>query len=587
MSNADEIELRVRRFTPRSLTAAEWAQARGAVVAAVVEADPSSVEQAKLLASRLCAFLAWLPVSDWDRTGSPDLGAALTDGRIRAFTSPTGMPRDAKASRDRVRVMLRRLAREVSGVGRVHTGRVTIAPVAARAFWPAVSGIGPFTVLVPAYRASGESMHGNVWAGIVDDLTVDLTALPRVKAAAASNAHPGPRGTVLAVQAAAAALRDATAPVLGVVPANTSKHDEQPVTVAKRAVSRAAAIRAAKEAQAAREAQAAVGPVAELPSLPEALAGMLVGWTPQDLDSERWDMVETAVVAAVTAYQPPTAGSLRNVRSTLVAFAAWLQQRPDRTVAGALQVHEFLADGVIDAYLAGPMAGDPDASRATARSVLRRVVRNLNPGPKPERIEYHPVQGPYTEPECARFATLARNQPTVPLRRSLSAMVALGLGAGLGAEDQRAVAPCHVREVDLGEHGSALAVDVPGPRARTVIVRAEYESLLREALDLHAKARRGNSTPLCGVRPDRKNGANRVAAKAITATGTGVDVDAARLRATWLVTCMSAAVPLGALLHAAGLRTPRTLADLLPYCPPADPEAVAAVLRATGSQVAS
>jgi hypothetical protein len=392
---------------------------------------------------------------------------------------------------------------------------------------------------------------------------------------------------VLAVQAAAVLLRDAKAPASGVVPASTKKHETQPAARAERPVSRAAAIRAARAAQAGRAALAAAGPVAAVPALPGELAGMLVGWTPQGLDAGRWAMVEAAVVAAVAAYRPSSAGSLRNVRSTVVAFASWVQQRPGRPPGRALEACEFLADGLIDAYLAGPMLGEPDSSRATVRSVLRRVVRNLSPGPAPEAIKYQPVQGPYTAAECARFVVLARNQPTSALRRSLSAMVALGLGAGLGAEDQRAIAPCHVREVDLGVHGTALAVDVPGPRARTVVVRAEVEPLLREALGLHAKDRRGNATPLCGVKPDRRNGANRVAARAVTATGTGVDVDAARLRATWLVACMSAPVPLGALLHAAGLRTPRTLADLLAYCPPPDPQAVAAVLRATGSEVAS
>jgi hypothetical protein len=175
---------------------------------------------------------------------------------------------------------------------------------------------------------------------------------------------------------------------------------------------------------------------------------------------------------------------------------------------------------------------------------------------------------------------LCRQQPTDPLRRALSATVALGAGAGLGSEDQRAIAPEHVREVDLGAEGIVLAVTVPGPapRGRTVIVREPYADLLREALDLHARARRGRSTPLCGVKVDRRNGANRVAAKAVTATGTGVELSAARLRNTWLVACMSSPVPLGALLHASGLRTPRTLADLLPYCPPADPTQVAALL---------
>ena len=119
MSHTNEIKARVGRFTPRSLTGAEWAQARAAVTAAVVGAEPASVEQAKLLASRLCAFLAWLPAGDWDRMCAPDLAAVLTDGRIRLFASAAGMPGGRKSSRDRVRVALRRCAAGMSGAGPV------------------------------------------------------------------------------------------------------------------------------------------------------------------------------------------------------------------------------------------------------------------------------------------------------------------------------------------------------------------------------------------------------------------------------------------------------------------------------------
>lgn len=42
---------------------------------------------------------------------------------------------------------------------------------------------------------------------------------------------------------------------------------------------------------------------------------------------------------------------------------------------------------------------------------------------------------------------------------------------------------------------------------------------------------------------------------------------------------MSADVPLGALLRASGLRTARTLVDLVKYCPQPDEEVVAAILR--------
>lgn len=55
--------------------------------------------------------------------------------------------------------------------------------------------------------------------------------------------------------------------------------------------------------------------------------------------------------------------------------------------------------------------------------------------------------------------------------------------------------------------------------------------------------------------------------QAVTANGQDVELSASRLRATWPVAAMSAPVPLGALLGAAGLRSARTLVDLVPYCP--------------------
>ena len=91
MSNAEAVEARVRRFAPRGLSEPEWALAREVVVELVVRAEPASVEQAKILASRLCSFLAWLPLDGWDRVGVPDLARVLTVGRVEAFTSREGM----------------------------------------------------------------------------------------------------------------------------------------------------------------------------------------------------------------------------------------------------------------------------------------------------------------------------------------------------------------------------------------------------------------------------------------------------------------------------------------------------------------
>jgi hypothetical protein len=161
----------------------------------------------------------------------------------------------------------------------------------------------------------------------------------------------------------------------------------------------------------------------------------------------------------------------------------------------------------------------------------------------------------------------------------MSALVGLGLGAGLSANEQRHVTPSHLREIDL-EGRKVFIVRVTGERAREVIVRAPYDQLVRDALRLHREARRGESTPLYGRSPDRRNASAIATHRAKTAVGPGVEVDAARLRSTWLVAAMSADLPLGVLLKVSGLRGARTLVDLLEYCPEPDE---GHILRALGA----
>ena len=113
----------------------------------------------------------------------------------------------------------------------------------------------------------------------------------------------------------------------------------------------------------------------------------------------------------------------------------------------------------------------------------------------------------------------------------------------------------------------SVVAQVPGGQLpRTVVMRDIYVDLLREAIDLHNSSRRGKRSPLTGVKATRANSGSAVTDKAATATSSGVDISAARLRLTWLLACMCAPIPPKVLLRTAGLRLARTLADLLPHC---------------------
>ncbi len=345
-------------------------------------------------------------------------------------------------------------------------------------------------------------------------------------------------------------------------------------------------LRAARESQQRRvEAKAAttsvpVRDVAAVALIPE-IEDAIVAFRPYRFSDTDWAMVSEATRALLRAYEPPSVTWVQSQGGVVARFCRFVATRPERGNAEApLELAEALTGGLIEHYLAGPLASTPDSTRATVRSTLRRATRRLSAVPSGV-VAYHPVNPPYSEAECAELRRLARFQPTTTARRGLSAVVALGSGAGLSASEQRRVCPEHVSEIAI-DGVAMLIVDVTGERARRVLVRAPYDELLRDALRLHHEQRRGRRTPLYGSKADRHNVTGVVTANARTALGPGVEVDPARLRSTWLVAAMSADLPLGVLLKVSGLRSARTLVDLLSYCPAPDEEAVLAALRLVG-----
>lgn len=571
------------RYTPASLTALQWELARPVVFSAVRSIPALPVKQHKPNASRLCRFLS---VSSWNRTTIPDLTVLLTDRAVRSLVSAHRMPDLSPSALVTYRTMLRRIGRHIGSIPA--EARMTRTPSApARAFWLSVSGLHlPFPVLAAAYASTGRSFHPAMWAYFGADLAAGLTL-----DAAALNSVPcateGVTGTVTDVRRAARSLRTAENIDLRVVsPIATSPSAPVPANRAtgpSAPTSRTARVRQAraalKSAEAAAAPPAAVAE-ADLPAVDAEVAAAITSYRPARLDDATWTALGGVIGHALLAYAPKSNRWVHDQAGHVASFVTWADRANRATGATApLTADMLVVPGLVERYLDEALAGRPDSSRATVRSVLRRVVRNLS-GTGPERIKYVPVQAPYTDAECAGFVRLARNQPTADLRRALSACVALGLGAGLDGGDQREVTPADITEADLGEGVTGLLVNVRGQRPRTVVIRGAYEPLLREALALHDKARRGKNNPLYGLSVNRRNVTSTVTGRAVTATGAGVDINAARLRATWLLACMNAPVPLAVLLQAAGLKTARTLTDLLAYCPPPDDSAVAVVLRA-------
>ena len=528
----------------------------------------------------LCRFLAAQPT--WDKRSAPDLPQLLTRLAVADFTK--GVP-VSPGSQQVYKAKLNHLVEAVAGP---EAGEFlwTRAPIGStKAFWTEAVAMAPLSALCAIHADRGLIFHVNSWRGL--DLVTDLSAFSQFRGTAPAAAP----STVSYLVSEVATLRD----VAGIAPRSKigSNQGAKPGAAGSssprpKKVSRSASVRAARQAQRIR-AEATENPPA--PSGPRLkaiardwksspYAEAIARYRPYDVDHATWEAIEDATRCSLAAYAPPSLDEMRNKACHLVRFLVWAQGLPERGSKDRhLELEELLVPRLADVYLDGPRAEAPIATRATARCVIRRVIKGLTDAPEPERFARTHIQAPYTPAECAEYVRLARNQPTAIRRRPLCALVGLGLGAGLDGREQKLVTPERCFDLELGDGTTALAIDLPGSRPRIVVVRAEYEPLVREALELHAAAGRRPDQPLFGNRTKGKNSTNVVVSKIKTATGEAVELSASRLRSTWLFAAMCSEVPLGVLLHASGLRSPNAFADLLPYCPDPDPARVAQLLR--------
>lgn len=567
-------------YRPEHLTDTEWAVARGPVVAAVAGCVGESDRDAHQLINAVALLLAH---ATWDRARPPDLRALLTWDRVEAFArvAPT-------RSRQHLRTCLRRVAAHLAGAdpAGVTTPRPKVVfSKSGAAFLAAAAHLGPVVALDSArWALQGRGLHGSMLAGAPDlrDRAANLTALGTAGGGAAGRRT----GTFRAASRSARALADVT----GVMPREVSPISSSPSAPrptnppaaagpAKRP-SFAAVRRARAEKARAARATSPAEPGRPAP-LPEPVEAALIAWNPHGMDPAVWAACADVTRDLVRGYHPKKTGStLRNPASILSRYAAWVLAT--RTGGGShpVTLDEARAEGAADAYLRHlTSSGRPAATVATVRSELRRALAGAGGRPRPTPLAYRPGPRPMTPQECATLVRLCRNQPTAAKRRALSAMVALGLGAGLDAGDQRGVTPAHIHRIDLGQR-AVTVVDVVGDRPRRVVVADEYADLLAEAVALHDRARRGAQTPLHGVELTRRCVVTPVVDAAVTATRDPVKLSLPRLRATWLLAAMCAPVPLADLMRAAGVRSARPFTDLLAHCPDPGPDAVAAVLAA-------
>ena len=293
----------------------------------------------------------------------------------------------------------------------------------------------------------------------------------------------------------------------------------------------------------------------ENPTLPPRLERLVVDYVPSQLSEQVWAAISSSHQLVMRRSTIGGDDAFKKAQTALTAFLAWRHGE-----CLPVDVMTSLTDAAIDQFHRHGLPGAEQRTRNDYASRLRSLARSANPAaaavPMPVPAgRYVSIRPPLTWLEEAVIRRLTLEQTKPSLRRQLCAAVGLCGGAGVTSGEFVAMRARNVD--DRGEDG--IVVDVPGKRPRKVMVRREYEPLVRAGIE---GLRPGDL--LAGRKPDRRNGVAALIERG-DYFGQTAEFDGQRLRTTWLAWLLGQRIPLKVILEAAGLESARTLVDLLRY----------------------
>lgn len=283
-----------------------------------------------------------------------------------------------------------------------------------------------------------------------------------------------------------------------------------------------------------------------------ALEQRLATYVPRCMDEGEWRQIKPLLTNLMRRGKTQGETVFRQLVSDLALYLVWAHRRgTPLTVAGTMR-HDLIEQWVAD-------MDHGNSTRNSRRGRLLNLASQVNPGATAPRkrapIARPAMKPPYTRREVADLERLANNQPTPARKRQLAALLALGLGAGLGPEDLR-----DLRRSDITQNAHDVWwVHVAGRRPRRVPVRDRYVVLLQQGLKGVKE-----SDLIIGRSTTRHNITGTVTDSIATDSFTTAP-DQGRLRATWLLALVCAPIPISAIFAAAGINTARTITDILQY----------------------
>lgn len=276
---------------------------------------------------------------------------------------------------------------------------------------------------------------------------------------------------------------------------------------------------------------------------------------------------ESFLLGCLTDATPDTPYTVAELRRSLSGLVYWHVA----TTGGVLTREVVLGRCNIVRYVEGGMSEFKVATRTNRRCQLLRVAEallgpELAPRALPALAPSDPC-APYSVDEVAALTGCAKSVKK-PHRTDAAVLLALGLGAGLSAQEIMSV-----RAGDVLAGPDGVRVRVAEGRSRTVTVLRRWEAAI-------ARRAAGASAAEFLFKPGRSSaGKNLISNFVANNLAGGVHVQTQRMRATWLVTQMAACTSLPVLAEAAGVDSLEALTRYLKFVPTGPSAQAAASLR--------
>ncbi|UWD79221.1 hypothetical protein [Curtobacterium flaccumfaciens] len=283
------------------------------------------------------------------------------------------------------------------------------------------------------------------------------------------------------------------------------------------------------------------------------------------IDPNHWAAIRDFVHTIVQRANGKVTYGQKVLQWAVSEFALWAWQD-----AGLPLEAEDLFDRTVISYYVQVGCGHlTAAARGNRRSVLLRIAELLDligPSKLPPLPPSDPSK-PYTRKEAVSIISWARAQSTSDRRRNAHVLVALGLGAGLSAQEI-----IGLRGHDIIRAGSDIDISVGSGRTRAVPMLHEFVDLVPDDDARLADA--------YAFRPGRTvEYVNAISNFVARGHSGGMKPTTQRMRATWIVRHLDAGTPLPALVQAAGLESLDALARFERFAQPIPAATAARYLR--------